>query len=69
VSFGYAIAENDVLQHEVEASGSFDDWYEALTEMRDPTSSAPTPAPPRTCDPPAWRRGEDRHRHAGTHSL
>ncbi|WP_432154802.1 hypothetical protein [Streptomyces tricolor] len=35
MSSAYAIAENDVLQHEVEASGSFDDWYEALTEMRD----------------------------------
>lgn len=35
VCIAYAIAENDLVQHEVEASVSFDDWYEALTEMRD----------------------------------
>ncbi|GAB2717677.1 hypothetical protein [Kitasatospora kifunensis] len=33
--FGYALAESDVLQHEAQAGSSFDDWYEALTGMRD----------------------------------
>ncbi|MGW2741865.1 hypothetical protein [Streptomyces sp. NPDC001450] len=33
--YGYAVAEADVLEHEEEAGGSFDSWYEALTEMRD----------------------------------
>ncbi|WP_329539341.1 hypothetical protein [Streptomyces sp. NBC_01358] len=45
MSSGYAIAENDVLQHEVEAGGSFDDWYEALTEMRDAYVERAHPGP------------------------
>ncbi|MFJ4378107.1 hypothetical protein ACIP28_07685 [Streptomyces albidoflavus] len=45
VCIAYAIAENDLVQHEVEASVSFDDWYEALTEMRDAHIERAHPGP------------------------
>ncbi|GFH34958.1 hypothetical protein [Streptomyces pacificus] len=32
---GYALVDADLVEHEAEAGGAFDDWYEAVTDVRD----------------------------------